>query len=125
MKGKLFCEHRKLEDLHPILIEKITQLEKELGEELEVTRGCDCEECNSKNGGKDLSAHALENNPSGKGEAVDFLIRPDNAFKVVALMIKIGINGIGIKRKTGEHGFCHGDIAVNSSKRPRPCLWTY
>ena len=125
MKGTYCCPHKTAEDLHPDLILKISELEKRLGKEIWATRGVECQECNKLSGGKDLSAHVPENNESLKGEAIDFTVISETVFKVVEFLFAIGFTGIGIKRKSGESGFVHGDIAKTNTKRPRPCLWTY
>lgn len=125
MKGRTHCDHLTDLDLHPDLVAKVADLERELGIELVVSRGADCVLCNTEAGGKDLSAHTPSNNESGKGEAIDFHVNAVNVFPIVAKMISKGFTGIGIKRPSGSEGFVHGDIAVSSDKRPRPRLWTY
>lgn len=58
------------------------------------------------------------------GHACDVLIRGGDALKLIALAVKHGFTGIGVKQKAKSR-FIHLDDLPHSFKRPRPTVWSY
>ncbi len=59
-----------------------------------------------------------------KGNAIDPGIPREDMFGFVALAIKHGFTGIGLKQKKGKWQI-HIDDYEGNTARPRPWLWTY
>src|SRR5690554_2727844 len=58
------------------------------------------------------------------GHACDVAVRGGDALNLVALAVKHGFTGIGVKQK-GDSRFIHLDDLPHSFNRPRPWVWSY
>ena len=60
-----------------------------------------------------------------EGRACDPNISRDQYYRVLALALKHGFTGIGIKNKGGKFQLHLDDAEEIPGKRPRPWVWTY
>tara|TARA_R110001583_G_scaffold25218_6_gene91455 strand:+ start:4157 stop:4540 length:384 start_codon:yes stop_codon:yes gene_type:complete len=62
--------------------------------------------------------------PHTTGRACDIKIMGGNALTLIALAVKHGFTGVGVRQK-GSKRFLHIDDLPHEFKRPRPWVWSY
>jgi zinc D-Ala-D-Ala carboxypeptidase len=62
--------------------------------------------------------------PHTTGQAVDVVCRGTDAFVLAGQAMRLGFTGIGVQQRGGSR-FLHLDDLPNSSRFPRPWLWSY
>lgn len=100
-------------NLHPDLLQALTELERRMGFELDVNSGYRDPEHNEDVGGVDNGEHTYD-----PAEGADvFCQRSVTRFKMVSELIAMGIRRIGI-----GNTFIHIGIAKD---KPQDCMWDY
>jgi uncharacterized protein YcbK (DUF882 family) len=110
-KGSGTCE------MDPQFMVKLDALRKKFGKPIIITSGYRSYEYNISIGGSKNSAHV-------QGKAADIAVSHADAYKIVGIAIELGFTGIGVSQK-GSGRFIHVDTADNTTKQPRPHIWSY
>ena len=71
-----------------------------------------------------IEAAKSEPGAHSTGHACDVVVSGGDALKLIALAVKHGFTGIGVKQK-GSSRFIHLDDLPHDSRRPRPTVWSY
>ena len=109
LKCKCGCEQYKFSEG---TLYKLNQVREELNEPIKINSGYRCRDYNIKIG-------ATQTHSSG--QAVDISASRGYAYRLLALLLKHGFTGIGIKQK-GDGRFIHADDLDISL---RPTIWSY
>ncbi|MBF0423245.1 MAG: DUF882 domain-containing protein [Magnetococcales bacterium] len=101
-------------------LDRLEGLRRDFGQPMPITSGFRCPAHNAK-----ISKTGLIG-PHVTGQAVDISVAGVNAYQLIALAMKSGFTGIGIKQHGPFEGrYVHLDTLTEEVNRPRPRIWTY
>ena len=98
----------------------LDRIREDYGSPLYVTSGWRCPDYN------DEISSTGRSGPHTTGRAADIHVYGAEVSKLLPLLVKNGVTGIGLKQH-GDHSsrFLHVDTLDALATRPRPWVWTY
>jgi zinc D-Ala-D-Ala carboxypeptidase len=105
------CPHAPEDPIKPELLKVLSNLEEDIGEELEYNSGYRCEQCNREAKGAKNSAHL-------RGYAVDIKCNTSRLrYLILSAVAVIGVNRIGVGKT-----FIHIDVDPSLAEK---VVWLY
>lgn len=111
------CKHTGKIEMNALYMERLQALRTDYGKPMPVSSGYRAPSHPIEAAKDEPGAHST-------GHACDVLIRGGDALKLIALAVKHGFTGVGVKQK-GADRFIHLDDLPHEQRRPRPWVWSY
>lgn len=107
-------------DMNQEFMDRLENLRREFNRPMPVSSGYRCPMHNAR-----VSKTGFAG-PHTTGQAVDIAISGEDAYQLIALAMKSGFTGIGIKQHGPFEGrYVHLDTLPEETNRPRPRILTY
>jgi uncharacterized protein YcbK (DUF882 family) len=116
-KAELACKCCGVAQMDEGFMRALEVLRMEYGNPLSIVSGYRCPKHNT------AVSFTGENGPHTTGMAVDIGIQGSEAYELIAIAIRLGFRGFGLKQK-GTGRFVHLDLC-RGPEYPRPRFWTY
>ncbi len=111
------CKHTGKLEMDANFMERLQALRAEYGKPMAISSGYRHETHPIEAAKETPGAHST-------GRACDVRVMGGDALNLIALAVKNGFTGVGVKQKGGQR-FLHLDDLPHDDKRPRPWVWSY
>lgn len=108
------CSHCGANAMKPDFMARLQELRTAYGKPMQITSGYRCPK-------HPIEARKATPGAHSSGQAADIAANGQDAYKLLAIALKMGFTGIGVNQK-GPGSFIHLDTITTS---PRPNVWSY